>query len=376
MEEAKSESERLLQAKMLQKKMGKALLEAVGEAGENQASENSTTQKPSKKNVTFSEPVILEPIASAKEEVTSSGQADWGDIVLGRLRSSPRVPLVSTASADKYPMKVQVVERRRPNASTPTSENVADSDDEFPISPVEQSEKLGSEEDHILSRQDTDSIEGETPAEPLDEDFDFDAAQHQRDVAFEYFTKRHAIGQETARVMETCHDSEKESKYPHFTPQDTQKSTVTRFRADRMALAYDKSRPQRPCTSPGSSIVPEARQKSIRNAIRFGKLENDQLLGGPSGESGSDDDETREMTELLKRGAIQNVGPDFHTASLPSHHSSQDPSMAANQQSSRFEILQGDMGAEANLPRQTRTPPKSVISSVVERRPPLSNLQK
>lgn len=211
MEEAKSESERLLQAKMLQKKMGKALLEAVEEAGENQASENSTTQKPSKKNVTFSEPVILEPIASAKEEVTSSGQADWGDIVLGRLRSSPRVPLVSTASADKYPMKVQVVERRRPNASTPTSENVADSDDEFPISPVEQSEKLGSEEDHILSRQDTDSIEGETPAEPLDEDFDFDAAQHQRDVAFEYFTKRHAIGQETARVMETCHDSEKES---------------------------------------------------------------------------------------------------------------------------------------------------------------------
>ena len=143
-----------------------------------------------------------------------------------------------------------------------------------------------------------------------------------------------------------------------------------------MALAYDKSRPQRPCTSPGSSIVPEARQKSIRNAIRFGKLENDQLLGGPSGESGSDDDETREMTELLKRGAIQNVGPDFHTASLPSHHSSQDPSMAANQQSSRFEILQGDMGAEANLPRQTRTPPKSVISSVVERRPPLSNLRK
>jgi len=146
-----------------------------------------------------------------------------------------------------------------------------------------------------------------------------------------------------------------------------------------MASAYDKSCPQQPWTSLGSSTVPEARQKSIRNAIRFGKLENDQLLGGPSGESGSDDDEMREISELLKRGAIQNVGPDFHPASLPSRHSSRDPSIsvvAANQQSSKFETSQGDMMAETNLPRHTRTPPKSVISSVVERRPPLSNLQK
>jgi len=207
MEEAKSESEQLLQAKMLQKKMGKALLEAVGKAGESKASENTTMQKSSKKKVTFSEPVILEPTASANEEVTSSGQADWGDIVLGRLRSSPRVPLVSTASADKYPMKVQVVERRRPNASTPTTENVADSDDESPISPLEDNETLGGEEDHILSRQDADSAEGETPAEPQYEDFDFDSAQHQREVAFEYFTKRHAIGHEAARAMESRHNS-------------------------------------------------------------------------------------------------------------------------------------------------------------------------
>lgn len=214
MEEAKLESERLLRADALQKK-GKALLGDVGKDKESQSLRDPTTQKHSKKNVTFSEPAILGPTTSASQEVTSS-EIDWGDIAVGRLRSSPRVPIVSTASADKYPMKVRVVERGRLNATIPTS-NAADSDDEFPIplSPSQHSEGLGDDEGHTLSEEDADSKEDETSAEFSYEDFD--SVQHQREVAFEYLSKRHAIGQEAAQAMETYHSSGDESvRLPTF----------------------------------------------------------------------------------------------------------------------------------------------------------------
>ncbi|KAL4077313.1 hypothetical protein V8B97DRAFT_1941047 [Scleroderma yunnanense] len=376
MESAKSEYERLKQAQLLQKKMGKALLGGSVETGESgHGSENSVAQKPaiSKKTVTFSDTVMLEPTTSATEGVISSGEVGWGDITAGRLRSSTRVPLASTASADKYPMKVLVVERRRPDASMPTLENVADSDDESPVpsSPPHHSEEQDDNEDHNLSGQDTGSNEDESSVEPLDEVFDFDSAQHQREIAVEYFAKRHGFGSGAAQAMATYRDSGDDPEFSYVSPQHTQESIVSHFRADRMASAYDKSRQHQPCTSLGSSIVPEARQKSIRNAIRVGKLENGQLTGGPSGDSGSEDDETRETTELLKRGDVRNVGPNFSPASSSYCPSSQDPPpfvVAANHQRSESGTSREDSGRHTSM-QSTSTSPRSVVSGIVERKP-------
>lgn len=143
-----------------------------------------------------------------------------------------------------------------------------------------------------------------------------------------------------------------------------------------MASIYGRSCLQeQPCTSLGSSIIPEARQKSIQNAIRFGKLQDEQLLGGPSGESGSDDDETKEITELLKSGNVQNVGPDFSPPMLPSRRSSQDPSISAVAANGRPPTSQGDIGTV----HQQITPSASISSRVIERTPqrlPSSHTQK
>jgi hypothetical protein len=43
----------------------------------------------------------------------------------------------------------------------------------------------------------------------LEEEFDWDSAQHHREVALEYYKKRHAIGAEAARAMTShTHDGE------------------------------------------------------------------------------------------------------------------------------------------------------------------------
>lgn len=79
-----------------------------------------------------------------------------------------------------------------------------------------------------------------------------------------------------------------------------------------MAMAYDKSA----STSLGPSVIPASRQKSLQEAIRLGKIENNHLVGGEEGESGSEDEAVREVLELLSNGRIHNAGPGVTTELL------------------------------------------------------------
>lgn len=139
----------------------------------------------------------------------------------------------------------------------------------------------------------------------LEEEFDWDSAQHQREVALEYYKKRHVIGAEAARAMTSHTHDDEEWNQGDITPNQRPKPSVSRFRADHMAMAYDKST----STSLGPSVIPASRHKSLQEAIRLGKVENNHLVGGEEGESGSEDEAVREVLELLSNGRIHNAGP-------------------------------------------------------------------
>ncbi|KAI6109726.1 hypothetical protein F5141DRAFT_1116379 [Pisolithus sp. B1] len=309
-EAARMEYEHLKEAKELQKKMGRALVGSTSGSSETDPSPLRQIASGSKKSVTFAETVTSDVIATERQP----SQADWGDITAGRLRSSHRVPPVSAARTNKRVMKVQVVERRGENTSGPAMERVADSDDESPTLPEHSSSQLcatelRNNEQHESSMNDTSSDEAQSAEETPDQSFDWDSAQHQREVALEYFAKRHVIGTEAVRALAINNDDEDESECVSNGRSFSQRAPMSRFRADRMAEAYDKSHPQ-------LSTFSGARQKALRNSIHMGNLVNDQLAGGPSGDSGSEDEDVKEMIDALKKGDVQNIGPT--SRSLPS----------------------------------------------------------
>lgn len=317
-EAARMEYEHLKQAKELQKKMGRALVGSTSGSSKTDVDSPRQTASGSKKSVTFAETVASDMIATERQP----SQVDFGDITAGRLRSSHRIPPVSAARADKHVMKVQVVERRGENTSGPTLERLADSDDESPtLSEHPSSQRCATELRNIKqldpSTDDTSSDEAQSAEETLDENFDWDSAQHQREVALEYFAKRHVIGTEAVRALATDNDDEDELECVSDGHSFSQRAPMSRFRADRMAEAYDKSHPQL-CNSLGSTVVPEARQKALRNSIRMGKLVNGQLAGGPSGDSASEDEDVKEIINALKKGDVQNIGPTTRSLSSSS----------------------------------------------------------
>lgn len=79
-----------------------------------------------------------------------------------------------------------------------------------------------------------------------------------------------------------------------------------------MATAYDKST----STSLGPSVIPASRQRSLQEAIRLGKIDNNHLVGGEEGESGSEDEAVREVLELLRNGRIHNAGADLTSSTV------------------------------------------------------------
>lgn len=313
-EAARMEYEHLKQMKELQKKLGKALVGSTSGSSKTDPDSQRQTASVSKKSVTSAETVTSDVIATEKKQ---SSQVDCGDITAGRLRSLYRVPPVSAARTDQHVMKVQVVERRGANTSGSTLGRVVDSDDESPT-PSEHSSsqqcitKLCNVKQQDLSTNDTSSDEAQSSDEALDEHFDWDSAQHRREVALEYFAKRHVIGTDV-RALATGNDDDDESECVSEGG-GSQRVPISRFRADRMAEAYNKTHPQL-STSLGSTIVPEARRKAIRNSIRMGKLVNDELAGGPSGDSGSEDEDVKEMIDALKKGNVQNIGPTTQSVS-------------------------------------------------------------
>lgn len=203
-ESAKAELERLKAARELQKKMGQALVwhaEGVGENGQKEVarSKPQTTPSVAKKCVSFADAPAVEADEGVQQALID--QSGWGDVTPGRLRAQTRVPLVSTAEAQKYPMKMRVVERRPTASPTSSFHNDADSDDESTSSAGHHSQCLENDSSGEEDRSPS-SNNGLSDDELLEEGFDYDVARHHREIALEYHEKRHAIGVETAKAMD------------------------------------------------------------------------------------------------------------------------------------------------------------------------------
>lgn len=208
----------------------------------------------------------------------------------------------SSIDQGRHPMKMHVVERHPASyQSSSQLQPEGDSDDE-PLSTTSSTLGEVGNMPHKSYALDSDD---ESDEGLLEEEFDWDSAQHHREVALEYYKKRHAIGAEAARAMTSHTHDDEEWNQSDITPNQRTKPSVSRFRADRMAMAYDKSS----STSLGPSVIPASRQKSLQEAIRLGKFENNHLVGGEEGESGSEDEAVREVLELLSNGRIHNAGP-------------------------------------------------------------------
>lgn len=194
-EEAAKEKEKLQETRELQKKMGRALLLNVSRAKEKERQEQeaqrlqdevadldrkrSPTVK--KKTVAFAE--RTEQIDRSETESESVNSAEWGDLTPGRLTRRKRPDLVSQALLDQHPMKMNVVERTPTEKTSKPTRRGLDSDDD-------------SEPDFLPGSSESE----EEPTLETDE-IDFDAAQHQREIALEYYTKRDTVGKAAAQVI-------------------------------------------------------------------------------------------------------------------------------------------------------------------------------
>jgi len=153
-----------------------------------------------------------------------------------------------------------------------------------------------------------------------------------------------------------------------------------------MTAAYDKSHGPVP-TSIEQTVIPASRQKSLRNSVRLGKLENDRLVGGNSGESGSEDETVREVVQMLQMGNIQNAGPNFEPSSMstivPPRNCDVEsptvgtPSAAHGAKPSKFKLARGrGITGTTTLQENNNAQLQPALSSVVERKAPRSSLSR
>ena len=186
-EGAKAEVQKLKALKEMQKKMGKALVQSA--ANTKIPSNTPTPISPSlpavsdaqtKKTVTFA-------AAGEADDVPVKPEVDWGDLVPGRLKKNHLVKptlIHSSRVDDTLPMRMNVVERA---ASKPKpQEPEPDSDDESDIEPPDS--PLDEEEEEYIGELEVDEL-------------DLDAAEHQREIAREYYKQRSTIGQTALDAM-------------------------------------------------------------------------------------------------------------------------------------------------------------------------------
>lgn len=221
-ESAKAELDQLKAARKLQKKMGQALVwhakgtEENGQ-GKDARSKAQTTSSVVKKSVSFADMSVV--TADERGQQIPIHQYDWGDVTPGRLRAQSRAPLVPPAEAQKYPMKMHVMERRPAATPNPSFHDDADSDDES----ISSAGHISShpENDHSIEDDRSSSSNNNlSDDELLEEGFDYDAAQHHREIALEYHEKRRAIGAEAAKAMGSLtfddHDQQETVSYTNY----------------------------------------------------------------------------------------------------------------------------------------------------------------
>ncbi|KDR73606.1 hypothetical protein GALMADRAFT_212454 [Galerina marginata CBS 339.88] len=315
-EDAAREKDKIKQAREMQKKMGRALLQNIGKTKEKEDQEKEAQRlrdeeadkrrSPStkKKTVAFVDETPLEGEVKAE----SPQSMDWGDIIPARLQSTKRPTLMSQALLDRHPMKMSVVERvpgghpTLPKSPRPFQQ-VRDSDDE-------------SDPDNDSDESDTDvSMDNEEPFLNQD-DVDMDFARHQREIALEYYNKRGTIGQEAATTMNNhSHALDEELDLGPEVTREPAKPAISQFRASRLASAYSASAPtslESASISLGASVLPASSIPTVQRAIRTGKLDADGRLIGAEADSASEEEDEgmQEVLDLLRKGEVYNLGPD------------------------------------------------------------------
>ncbi|KAK0503565.1 hypothetical protein EDD18DRAFT_636560 [Armillaria luteobubalina] len=284
------------QTREMQKKMGKALLRNMAEAREKEAKEKAEreeedlkkekakTKKGPQKTVTFAEP--------EKEE--AEPMHEWGDVAQGRLTSAKRPTLLSKLNDSALPMKMSVVERApgQSNLLPEPPQSLADSDDESESPPSEG----GSSSDN--------PSDGD---EKVEEGFDMDYAQHQREIALEYHKKRQTIGRDVSLAMRShTHEEDEDQEQPSgSTPK--KKTPLSHFKSERLASSYGASSPSSSSSSPasqslGAYVLPASGAETLRNAVRMGKLDSDNRLVGGESDSEGDNEAVQEIIRLLEKG--------------------------------------------------------------------------
>ncbi|KAK0441838.1 hypothetical protein EV421DRAFT_1810296 [Armillaria borealis] len=284
----------------MQKKMGKALLRNMAEAREKEEKEKAEKEaedlkkekakakKGPQKTVTFAEP------EKEEDEEEPEPMHEWGDVAQGRLTAAKRPTLLSKLNDSTLPMKMSVVERA-PGQSNPPPEPpqiLADSDDESepPLSEGGSSSDNPSDGD-----------------EEVEDGFDMDYAQHQREIALEYHKKRQTIGRDVSLAMRSHTHEEDEDQEQPSSSAPRKKTPLSHFKSERLASSYGASSPS---SSPspasqslGAAVLPVSGAETLRNAVRIGKLDSDnRLVGGAESDSEGDDEAVQEIIRLLEKG--------------------------------------------------------------------------
>jgi hypothetical protein len=207
-EAAKAELGNLKAAREIQKRMGKALLRNLAEAREKEDKvqqailAQDTEKEEKKKAVKQSKSVSFANLPEHQEGPVNRARIrekevrlDGGDVALARLKTGERLTRNQLA---KLPMKMDVVERVSGVPSDAAPDIAGDSDDEsLPASPDGTDD--GEDGNKLESSTDNEDDSDHNP--DLEDEYDFDTAEHQREIALEYYKKRDTIGREVATAM-------------------------------------------------------------------------------------------------------------------------------------------------------------------------------
>lgn len=216
-EDAKSEKERKLAAREMQKRMGKALLRNLAEQRQKEeiqkaseelrppekGSQNGDDSKKPQKRVSFAN---VGDIKENEPKPKPKPSLAWGDVSVGSLKGDlSRVRLRATDIA-RQPLKLDVVERV-PGSEGLVAPAIRDSDDESDQD-VQGTEEEADDEVSVLNsgaymQSDSDSSDSAGSSNDKDEEdeFDFSQARLQREIALEYLKMRGTIGAEAYQAM-------------------------------------------------------------------------------------------------------------------------------------------------------------------------------
>lgn len=214
---AKQDIAGLKAARELQRKMGRALLRDVVEDKEKKVPlEEEPLQErkgpKSQKNVSFALPEDGQVEPTANQGYSEDG-VDWGDVVPARLRPTGAA---ATPPTSYGPMKTMVVERFPNTAATVEDSLEKDSDDESvpgspPISDDESPAVFQADDRDEDDDESSEDDDDDGDLELDDQEFDLDKAQHQREIALEYYEKRNRIGAQAAAALTShTHDADED----------------------------------------------------------------------------------------------------------------------------------------------------------------------